>query len=75
MSFSKYNTHRFKPEVPVKEGEMYDVEIEGVGEKGDGIARIQGFVVIVPNTKQGDKVKVKVNAVRGKVSFAEVVQN
>lgn len=59
--------------IPVQEGEEYDVEIEGIGEKGDGIAKINGYVVIVPNVQKGDKVKVKVNAVRGKVSFGEVV--
>ncbi|AJF60619.1 MAG: TRAM domain-containing protein [Candidatus Diapherotrites archaeon] len=73
MAFSKYNDLRFRKPVPVKEGQEYDVEIESVGEKGDGIAKIEGFVVIVPNTKKGDKVKVKINAVRGKVSFGEVV--
>src|SRR3989338_7983565 len=60
-------------QIPVKEGEIYDVEIEGIGEKGDGIAKIKGYVIIVPNVKKGDKVKVKVNAVRGKVSFGEVI--
>src|SRR3989344_4737623 len=60
-------------DIPVKEGDTYDVEIEGIGEKGDGIAKIKGYVIIVPNVKKGDKVKVKVNAVRGKVSFGEVI--
>lgn len=73
MAYSKYNTARFRGDIPVKEGETYDVVIEGVGEKGDGIAKVQGYVLIVPNAKKGDKVKVKVTAVRGKVSFGEVV--
>ncbi len=60
-------------DIPVKEGDTYDVEIEGIGEKGDGIAKIKGYVIIVPNVKKGDRVKVKVNAVRGKVSFGEVI--
>ena len=59
--------------VPVREGETYDVTIEGIGEKGDGIAKIQGFVIVVPKTQQGQRVKVKITAVRGKVSFGEVV--
>src|SRR3989339_542560 len=63
---------RFGP-VPVKEGQEYDVEIEGIGEKGDGIAKIEGYVVIVPNVKKGDTVRVKINAVRGRVSFGEVI--
>src|SRR3989338_5215367 len=60
--------------VPVKEGQEYDVTIEGIGEKGDGIAKIEGFVIIVPGTQKGQKVKVKINAVRGKVFFGEVVK-
>lgn len=59
--------------VPVKEGDVYDVTIEGIGEKGDGIAKVQGFVIVVPKTQQGQRVKVRVTAVRGKVSFGEVI--
>ncbi len=73
MGYSKYNTTRFQKDVPVKEGEIYDVEIEGMGEKGDGIAKVRGYVIIVPGVKKGDKVKIKVTAVRGRVSFGEVV--
>lgn len=67
------NNKRFGP-IPVKEGDTYEVEIEGIGEKGDGIARVNGYVIIVPNVQKGDNVKVKVNAVRGKVSFGEVLE-
>jgi predicted RNA-binding protein with TRAM domain len=64
---------RFGP-IPVKEGEEQEVTIEGIGEKGDGIAKVQGYVIIVPNTQKGERVKVKIKAVRGKVSFAEVIE-
>lgn len=58
---------------PIREGEELDVKIESVGEKGDGIARVKGFVLFIPGTKQGDNVKVKVTRVLRKVGFAEVV--
>ena len=58
---------------PVKAGDELTVTIEGVGEKGDGIAKVKGFVLFVPNAKQGDHVIVKVNRVLAKVGFAEVV--
>ena len=58
---------------PVRQGEEINVKIEAVGEKGDGIAKVKGFVIFVPNTKQGDEVKVKVSKVLKKVAFAEVV--
>ena len=58
---------------PVKVGDEMEVTIEGVGEKGDGIARINRFVIFVPGTKQGEKVKVKITKVVRKVGFGEVV--
>lgn len=58
---------------PVKEGDELDVKIESVGEKGDGIARKDGFVLFVPGTKEGDEVHIKVTKVLRKVGFAEVV--
>jgi len=59
---------------PVQEGKEYNVEIIAIGRKGDGIAKVKGFVVIVPGARLGEKVKVKINAVRRKVSFGEVVR-
>jgi|TARA_B100001964_G_C14003891_1_gene496229 predicted RNA-binding protein with TRAM domain len=58
---------------PVKVGDEIDVKIEAVGEKGDGIAKEKGFVLFIPNTKEGDEVKVKVTKVLRRVGFAEVV--
>ncbi|MBW3012399.1 TRAM domain-containing protein [Candidatus Woesearchaeota archaeon] len=58
---------------PVKVGDEVDVTIDAVGEKGDGIAKVQGFVLFVPGVKQGQTVKVKVTKVLRRVGFAEVV--
>ncbi len=58
---------------PVREGEELEVTIEAVGEKGDGIARKDGFVLFVPGAKEGDNVKIKITRVLRKVGFAEVV--
>ncbi|HZX12356.1 MAG TPA: TRAM domain-containing protein [Candidatus Nanoarchaeia archaeon] len=58
---------------PVKVGEELTVTIEAVGEKGDGIAKVKGFVIFVPNTKQGDHPKIKVTRVLKSVAFGEVV--
>ena len=58
---------------PVKVGEELDVSIEAVGEKGDGIATKNGFVLFVPGVKVGDKVRIRVTKVLSKVGFAEVV--
>jgi len=58
---------------PIDVGETYDVTIEDVGREGDGITRIEGLVVFVPNTKKGDSVKIRVTKVSRRVGFAEVV--
>lgn len=59
---------------PVQINEIYTVTIEAVGEKGDGIARIKGFVIFVPNVKEGDNVKIKITKVLKKVGFGEVIE-
>ncbi len=60
---------------PVSEGEVCQVEIEDVGDQGDGIARIgPGYVVFVPNTTVGDRVTAKVTQARENFAFAEVVE-
>jgi len=60
---------------PVEEGETRRVEIEDIGEQGDGITRVErGFVVIVPDTEQGERVTVEITDVRDTVAFAEVVE-
>jgi len=66
--------NRSPPEPPVDEGEQRDVEIKDIGEQGDGITRVErGFVVIVPDTSQGERVTVEITDVRENVAFAEVV--
>ena len=60
--------------VPVEEGETYDVTIQDIARQGDGIARIEGFVVFVPSTKVGDEVQIRVDKVLPKFAFASVVE-
>ncbi|TKX81349.1 TRAM domain-containing protein [Halorubrum sp. SD626R] len=59
---------------PVEEGEQREVEIENLGDQGDGIAKVErGYVVIVPETDIGDRVTVEMRQVRENVAFADVV--
>ena len=62
---------------PVKEGEDYSAIVGNVGEKGDGILRIKGFVVFVPGVEKGDYVKINITKVlptRGTVYFSGFIQ-
>jgi predicted RNA-binding protein with TRAM domain len=66
---------REPPEPPVEEGEIREVEIEDIGEQGDGITRVErGFVVIVPDTKESERVKIEITDVRQNVAFADIVE-
>ena len=58
---------------PIEEGKVYEAKIEDIGREGDGIARIQNFVVFVPGTKIGDQVKIRITRVGRRMGFGEVV--
>lgn len=65
---------RGHPEPPVEKGETREVEIEDVGQEGDGIARVErGYVVIVSDADRGDRVVIEIRDVQENVAFAEVV--
>ncbi|MBI5798210.1 TRAM domain-containing protein [Candidatus Woesearchaeota archaeon] len=57
---------------PVEVGDVIEVTIESTGAKGDGIAKVNNFVVIIPGAKEGQKVKVKITRVLKKMAFAEI---
>ncbi len=60
---------------PVEEGEIMDVEIEDMGDQGDGITRVgPGYVVIVSDTKVGDRVSVEIAEAKENVAFADVIK-
>lgn len=61
------------PDQPLDVGETRTVDIESIGDQGDGIARVErGFVVIVPDTEQGERVTVEITEVTDSVAFGEV---
>jgi predicted RNA-binding protein with TRAM domain len=59
---------------PLNEGEEYDVKIEDMGRDGDGIAKIEGFIVFVTGAKLGDEVKIRITSTRRNFAFAEIVE-
>ncbi len=59
---------------PLSEGQEYDVKIEDMGRDGDGIAKIEGFVVFVSGAKVGDEVKIRITSTRRNFAFAEIVE-
>ncbi|MDY6764430.1 MAG: TRAM domain-containing protein [Halobacteria archaeon] len=64
-----------QPQPPVEEGEVRYVEIEDIGKQGDGIARVErGYVIIVPGTDVGDRVKVEIDEVKDNFAVGEVIE-
>lgn len=59
---------------PVELGREYDVKINQTSYRGDGIARVRGFVVFVKKSKVGEEnVKVKVTHVAETYALADLV--
>lgn len=69
-----FNRDEVPNTAPIEEGKEYEVKIEDVGKEGDGITRIEGFVVFVPDTQVGDQVKVRIVSIRRRFGFAEKVE-
>jgi predicted RNA-binding protein with TRAM domain len=63
-----------EPPKPVKLGEEYEVDITETSQRGDGIARIEGLVVFVPNTKTGDHVRIRISRISRKFAEAELIE-
>ena len=58
---------------PVEVDKEYEVDITEISRKGDGIARVQGFVVFVEDGKVGNNIKVKVTEVADRFAKATIV--
>ena len=57
----------------VEVGKEYEVEITEISNRGDGIARVQGFVIFVKGGKVGQKAKIKIDQVGSRFAIATVV--
>jgi predicted RNA-binding protein with TRAM domain len=63
----------FKP-CPVEMGKEYEVDITETSRQGDGIARIQGFVIFVANAKPREHMKIKITRIGRSSANAEIVK-
>ncbi|AFV24295.1 translation initiation factor IF-2 subunit beta [Methanolobus psychrophilus R15] len=57
----------------IEEGKEYEVHIDAVGSKGDGIAKVDKYTIFVPGAAKGQAVKIKVKRLSGTLAFAEKV--
>ncbi len=59
---------------PVEVGKEYDVELTELSRRGDGVAKIQGFIIFVKGGKVGDKVRIKIETVGPRFATAIALQ-
>ncbi len=58
---------------PVEIGKEYDVKVQEVSRRGEGIARIQGLVIFIPNAKPGEHLKIRITRISRRFAEAEIV--
>jgi 23S rRNA (uridine2552-2'-O)-methyltransferase len=59
---------------PVRAGDRLEIEIEDVGREGDGIGKIEGYTLFVPEAEPGDTVEIEVTDVKPRFGFAERIE-
>ena len=59
---------------PVKKNEEYKVEIIDQGTEGEGIAKIDGFTIFVPETLKGESVRILIVKVLSSHAFGKVTE-
>jgi translation initiation factor 2 subunit 2 len=57
----------------LEEGETYEFKIESIGSKGDGIAKVDKYIVYIIGASKKEVVKAKVKRISGTVVFADLV--
>ena len=66
---------RYNVKKPVELDKEYEANIEDLSRRGDGIAKIEGFVIFVANAKKGERVKFKITRVGSRFAIGELVQS
>jgi predicted RNA-binding protein with TRAM domain len=69
----RFGGSRFGGPKPVESGKEYDVQVTEISRKGDGVARVQGFIVFVKGGRVGQKTKVRVTHVGDRFATAETI--
>jgi len=58
---------------PVKEGDVLEVDIVEKSRRGDGVAKVEGFIVFVPGAEPGQRVRVQIEKVGDTYAVAKIV--
>jgi 23S rRNA (uridine2552-2'-O)-methyltransferase len=74
-SSEQYLVGKHRITAPVAEGDELDVTVEDVGSEGDGVVKVDGYTLFVPDTEAGDEVRVRVTDRKPNFGFASVVDD
>ncbi|HJT49870.1 MAG TPA: TRAM domain-containing protein [Nitrososphaeraceae archaeon] len=69
-SFNRWSTDATQLEV----GKEYQVDITQIGDRGDGIARIQGSLIFVKGGSIGGRVKIMITETRSRYAIARTIK-
>lgn len=61
-------------EAPVKKNQEYIVDIIDNGFEGEGIAKVNGFTIFIPNAIKGEKIKILIVKVLISHAFGKIVE-
>ena len=61
-------------EIPVKKNKQYEVDIIDQGAEGEGIAKIDGFTIFIPQAIKGEKVKILIVKVLKTHAFGKILE-
>lgn len=58
---------------PVELGKEYKVRVIDRSERGEGVARIEGFIVFIRGAKPGEEVNIKITSVGARAATGEII--
>jgi predicted RNA-binding protein with TRAM domain len=70
----KFKIKHVEKKCPVELGEELLVNITDLCPNGDGMSKIQGYVIMVPKAKPRDLVRIKVIQVGEKAAIGEIIK-
>ena len=50
--------------IPVQSGEVCELLIERMGSRAEGVARVEGFTVFVPEALPGERIRARIKNVK-----------
>lgn len=69
----KFKIKHVEKQCPVELGQELEVNITDICPSGDGMSKIQGYIIVVPKAKPRDCVKIKITQVSEKAAVGKII--